>query len=321
MKKVVLAIFSVLIVLSMVACSMKPTTSSPTESTTSTKTATKKIGFLVPTLQSEFFINLVDGVTKNLKEKGYTVETTSFEMDSSKAVSAIENYTVGNVDEIIAMVADGSTDEALKAAMDKGIKVMALGVETKYYDHLMVADNTDVGTKIAEMAADFVNETYGGKTEIAVITSTQSTDMARRSDGIVETLQKLLPDSTIVMKQDAMKPGDGYTFAENVLQKHPETKVIVSYGDAMALEAVEAFKAAGKTGDGYAAFGCDLTQQGLKEIAAGSMFSGTVDMGDLVEQVSDSSYRLAIGDETLDKKFIGTNKKVTIENVNEYLNK
>ncbi|MFD0692655.1 sugar ABC transporter substrate-binding protein [Paenibacillus sp. GCM10027628] len=318
MKKMISVALTVLLGLSLAACSMQPTTS-PANSSAPTKTPTKKIGFLVPTLQGEFFINLVKDVTDKLKEKGYTVEATSFDSDSSKEISAIENYTVAGVDEIIVMLQDDAASEAMKAAMDKGIKIFAVGKETKYYDFLEIADNTAVGNNIAEMAADYVKQKYNGKTQIGVMTNTKNTDLTLRSSGIVDTLQKLLPDSTIVMKQEAINIGEGTAFTENLLQKYPDTKVVVAYGDAMALEAVEVFKAAGKTGDGFAAFGADATKQGLQKIADGDIFRGTIDWGNFPTMTADNAYRLVSGDNSMGKKVVVPGIKVTKENISKYV--
>lgn len=327
MKKVVSIFLAVLLAFSVVGCSNPGTGSAGStgsaagSAATVSRTATKKVGMLVPTLQAEFFTSLVDGVKKGLEAKGYTLVATSFDSDSSKAVAAIENYIVSNVDCIMAMVTDNSCDDVLKTAMDKGIKVFSMGVETKYYDLCSLADNVDVGNKIAEMAADFVNKNLGGKAQIATITSTTSTDMANRSTAMVSKLKELLPNSTFVMDGQPAKVGDSAAYMENVLQKYPDTKVLVSFGDMQALECVEVLKAAGKLGKDVGVFACDATAQGLKEIAAGDIFRGTVYMGSIIDTTVNLTTRLLENDPTLQKKMVGENIKVTADNVKDYVNK
>lgn len=322
MKRIVALVIIMVMVFSMSGCSTKtPGTKEAASVETSTapeKEKTMKIGFLVPTLQAEFFVTLRDGYTAIMAENGYEVTTASFEMDSSKAISAIENFIISDVDCIMAMVADNSCDEALKEAMDKGIKVIDCGVETKYYDHCILADNYDVGVKIAEMAADWIKENYDGKCEVAAIVSTQTVDMKKRSDGMIETLQKLMPESKVVASADFTGVGAGTAATENFLQQFPNIKVILSFGSAGALEAVEVFKAAGIT-KGVAAFACDATSEELKKISAGDIMAGTVDMGKLDKQMADNTIRVLENDPTLEKKFFLKNIKVTADNIADYL--
>ncbi len=322
MKKIVAIILTAAMALSVTGCSMSPSSASSSASAASAASTEgktgKKVGLLLPTLQSEFFINIADGVKKNLSKEGYTVNAASFDSTDSKAIEQIENFTVQKVDVIVAMVTDNACDDALKAAMDKGIKVYVSGVKTKYYDVCQLADNKDVGKKIAEEAADFVNKNLDGKAEVVAIVSTKSVDMANRSNSMVEEFQKLCPNSQIVGKAEYKAVGDGTAITENMLQQHPNMKVIISFSDSAAVEAVEVVKAAGKASDRFGIYGCDSTQQGLKEIAANGIFRGTVNMGNLVDQMSDITMKLLKG-EKIEKDFVATNTKITAENVKDYL--
>lgn len=289
-------------------------------SDTSTAAGTsKKIGILVPTLQSEFFVSVVDGVKKGMGEHGYDVLAEGYNNDSNKAISIVENYTISNVDCIIAMVTDKSADSALQAAMDKGIKVVVPGVETGAYDLCILADNKDVGKKIGEMGADFVNTKLNGKADAVAFVSTTSSDMADRSTMMIQTLEKLAPGVKIVGKSEYKNVGDGAAAIENYLQQDPNIKLIVSFGDQAGLEALEAVKAAGKSTATFGIFGCDATQQGLKAIANGSSFRGTVSMGNIVNDMVSYTTRLLNKDPALQKRIVGENIKITAANIQQYL--
>lgn len=324
MKKIVALILTAAMALSVTGCSMSPAGSASGSSASATSAASttgkvgKKVGLLLPTLQSEFFINIADGVKKNLSKEGYTVNAASFDSTDSKAIEQIENFTVQKVDVIVAMVTDNACDDALKAAMDKGIKVYVSGVKTQYYDVCQLADNKDVGKKIAEEAADFVNKNLDGKAEVVAIVSTKSVDMANRSNSMVEEFQKLCPNSQIVGKAEYKAVGDGTAITENMLQQHPNMKVIISFSDSAAVEAVEVVKAAGKANDKFGIYGCDSTQQGLKEIAANGVFRGTVNMGNLIDDMSNVTIKLLKG-EKVEKDLTSKNVKVTAENVKDFL--
>lgn len=123
----------------------------------------KNWGMPAPTLQAEFFISLTNSLKERFEAKGYTLTVMSYDGDINKSISIVENFTIQGVDGIIAMVGDNSADAALKAAMDKGIKVIDAGVLTEHYDLGLVADNKDIGTRIGEMAAEYINNELGGK--------------------------------------------------------------------------------------------------------------------------------------------------------------
>lgn len=314
MKRILSLLAIVLMIFSLTACS----TDSPAEPTEKEKTMT--IGFAVPTLQSEFFVWYSSGIAEMLEAEGYTVTVTSYDGDASKLISTIETFTVSNVDAIIAMVMDGSSEAALKAAMDAGIKVIVPGVETENNDLVLVADNADVGKQIGEMAADFVNIQLGGSAQVLALVSTASSDMANRSNGMLEAFRANAPEAEIVVEATYANVGDATNAMENALQQYPDIKVVISFGDQGAIEAVNALKAAGKIGDEYGAFGCDLTQEGLKLIQAGDIFRGTVDMGNIVDDTARLTLQLLNGElSPLPYKYVGENKKVTIENVADYI--
>ena len=75
-----------------------------------------KIGLLAPTLQTEFFINIDDGLKKECEARGWDYVAVSFDNDSATAVTSIENLVTGKCDVIVAMVSDESCDDALKKA-------------------------------------------------------------------------------------------------------------------------------------------------------------------------------------------------------------
>ncbi|GHT77566.1 D-ribose ABC transporter substrate-binding protein [Spirochaetia bacterium] len=318
MKKSISIVLAVVVLL-LAACNGSKSNSGAAARTESGNQP-KTIGFLVPTVRLEFWIGLADGYVKQMKAAGYNVISTSYEGDAAKTVECVENFIAQKVDVIVACVADSSADEVFKQAMDAGIPVFAFGNAPKNYSYLTVADNADVGLKIAEMAADFVNEKHGGKTQIAVITSLTNPDMANRSEALLSNLRRLLPGSEIVMTVNTYDTvGDGTAFTENLLQKYPDCKIVCSYGDAMGVEAMEVYKAAGKAGSDVAIFGCDATRQSLLSIKNGDIFRGTISMGDLSEVLGNFTQDIFKG--SLEKGTIYIkNTKVTPANIGQYLN-
>jgi ABC-type sugar transport system, periplasmic component len=345
-RKLLSLILTVMMVASLAACGEKAATKTSSDTTQPTEAAKSetaspeaskasdgdsantgkdlkdtKVELLLPTLQSEFFVGVGDATKAYLGKAGITdVSIESYDSNAAKAIEAIENCITEKVDVLVAMTMDASTDDAIKEAMEAGIVVIAAGVAPAEYNYLLVADNKDAGGKIAEMAADWVNEHFNGETQIAVISSTANSNMAERSNGMVDKLKELLPKSEIVMNGAVNgSVGEGTQFAENLLQKYPDCQVVVTYSDQMAVEAVEVFKAAGKAGKDTAIFGNDATGQALKEISDGDIIRGTIYMGDLGEMMGGAIVDYMNGKVEKGSILVGENIKVTSANVKDYI--
>lgn len=259
-----------------------------------------KFGFLAPTLQTEFFIGIDDGLKEVAAQEGWTYTSVSFENDSGTAVTDIENMVTSGCNVILAMVSDNSCDDALKEAQDAGVIVMECGVETSVYDICINSDQYDVGTMISDMAGEWINKQLGGKANIVVYTTYQNQDMQNRGQGIQDRIKELCPDSTILEVVDIGKDvvGAGTTYTETMIQKYPDLNCILCYGDAAATEAVEAVKAAGMASDNFGIFACDGTESALKYIATNDVMRGTLKFGSVAERTRDCLYQYIDGEIT-----------------------
>ena len=143
-----------------------------------------KIGLLAPTLQTEFFINIDDGLKKECEARGWDYVAVSFDNDSATAVTSIENLVTGKCDVIVAMVSDESCDDALKKAQEAGVKIIECGVQTEVFDVCLNTDQYMIGKEIGTMAGEWINSTLDGKGKVVVYTTFQNTDMQNRGNGI-----------------------------------------------------------------------------------------------------------------------------------------
>lgn len=278
-----------------------------------------KIGLLAPTLQTEFFINIDDGLKKECEARGWDYVAVSFDNDSATAVTSIENMVTGKCDVIVAMVSDESCDDALKKAQEAGVKIIECGVQTEVFDVCLSTDQYAIGKEIGTMAGEWINSTLGGKGKAVVYTTFQNTDMQNRGNGIQDGLKEAAPDTEILEVVDIGKDvvGSGTTTTETMLQKYPELNCIVAYGDAAAVESSEAAKAAGKSGDTFGIFSCDGTNQALKGIAENDPMHGTIRFEDLGTIMAEYSEKLLAG-ETFPEPIQFPTQRVTSSNVSEF---
>lgn len=330
MKKLMNMLAAAAMAVSLAACSSEPTiggddgSSSSAASSTSAERLisqgeTPKVGYLAPTLQTEFMIGIGEDLKAECEERGWEYTEASFDNDSGKAVTAIENMVTGGTNVILAMVSDSSCDDALKAAQEQGVLVIESGVITDVYDIAINVDQYHIGELISEMAVDWANSEHDGKVDYVVYTTLQNTDMQNRGEGIQDAFAEGCPDSNLLEVIDIGKDvvGSGTSTTETVLQKYPECDMILCYGDAAAVESVEAVKAAGRT-DGFGIFSCDGTEAALNYISNGDVQRGTIKFGSLGQQAAELTQGYIDG-ERYDEPVFSETVQVTADNVADYL--
>lgn len=278
-----------------------------------------KVGFLAPTLQTEFFIGIDQDIKANCEERGWDYMAVSFDNDSATAVTSIENMVTSGCNVIVAMVSDTSCDDALAQAQAQGVKIIESGVVTEVWDVCFNLDQYEVGVQIGNMAGEWINETLDGAGKVVVYTTYQNTDMQNRGQGIQDGIAATAPDAEILEVVDIGKDvvGMGTTTTETMLQKYPDLNCIAAYGDAAAVESNEAVKAAGKSGDSFGIFACDGTNQALKAITDGDPMHGTVRFQDMGGLVAEYTERLLNG-ETFDEPILMPADSITAANVAEF---
>lgn len=264
------------------ACSSSTSSSSTATSTasgTSSDNSKGTIGILMPTLGAEFFTATANSLAETVEAAGYSSNIQSFENDAAQAVTVIENFITDGVVGIAYMTVDTAGDDALKEAMDAGIKVLTCGVETENYDICQISDNEATGYLIGQMAADYINSTFAGSAQVAYITSTKSQNMIDRVNGYRKAMEELCPGAEVVYEAECVNVGEGTTYTENLNTLHPDCKVILSYSDTYTKEIAEVWNALSYPEDA-ACFGHDAEAAVLENIAKGGYIKGTVSLGD-----------------------------------------
>lgn len=338
MKKALALMTASAMALSLAACGGSASTASSTASSASSAaesvvesaaaaagtSVTKdniKSGFLAPTLQTEFFIGIDDGLKQVAAEDGWDYTSVSFENDSGTAVTDIENMVTSGCNVILAMVSDSSCDDALRAAQEAGTIVIECGVVTDVYDVSVNSSQYDIGTMISDMAGEWINTQLDGKANIVVYTTYQNQDMQNRGQGIQDRIKELCPDSNILEVVDIGKDvvGAGTTYTETMIQKYPELNCILAYGDAAATEAVEAVKAAGMNSDDFGIFACDGTESAIKYIADNDVMRGTLMFNSMAEMVRTALYQYLDGELEKGAVVDYSITPITVANVADYV--
>jgi ribose transport system substrate-binding protein len=215
------------------------------------------VALVLKTLNNPFFIDLERGARQAADSLGVrlVVQAPEREIDVEKQMQIVENLIQRRVDALI-VVPSGSREivpaivKANRANIpvviaDTRVDTAALrqgGGETRTF---IGSDNLEGG----RIAGEFVAERLGGSGRVAVIEGIPGHETGdSRLRGFREAVARH-PGIQIVSSQTANWERDqAFNVMQNILQSHPELQAVFAANDVMALGAVEAIAAAGRTG-------------------------------------------------------------------------
>ena len=245
------------------------------------------IGVSLSTLNNPFFISVKDGIVDLAEEKGSEVKVLDAQDDTSKQSNDIDDLIQQGVDILLINPVDSSAiSPAVEAANGAGIPVITIDRSSEGGDviTLVASDNVEGG----KIAAQYIEEISGKQAKVAELEGIPGASATNeRGQGFDDYAKDALD---VVDKQTAsFDRAKGLTVMENMLQANPEIQAVFAQNDEMALGAIQAIQAAGKTGE-IQVVGFDGTDDGLAAIEAGTL-SATVaqqpaEMGKLAMQAA-----------------------------------
>ncbi len=244
------------------------------------------IGFSVSTLANPFFVTMADAAEEEADKLGVSLETLDAEDSSETQQQQIEDLIMKEVDLIIINPVDSDAiGTSVKACNDADIPVVTVtraSNEGEVVQHLDI-DNYEAGMLDAQQLI----EDLEGKGKIAVLEGIPgATSTNDRQAGFAETIEKDAPDMEIVTSLTAnYDREEGASVTEDILQGNPDLNAIYAHNDEMALGAVRAVAAAGKT-DEIKIYGIDATDDALAAVESGEMAATVQQQPDLQIQTA-----------------------------------
>jgi ribose transport system substrate-binding protein len=241
------------------------------------------VALVVKTLNNPYFIDMQHGAEASAKELGVdlTVQAAEREVDVERQVQIIENLIQRHV---AALIVSPSGSREIVAVIVKanqaGIPVIVVDTRADPAElksaggqiaMFIGSDNYEGG----RMAGQFMAERMKGQAKVAVLEGIPGHETGdARLRGFRAALAGF-PGMQIVASQPANWERDqGYNVFQNLLQAHPDITGLFACSDLMALGAVEAIAAAGKTGT-ITVVGFDAQDEARQAIKKGVM-AGTV---------------------------------------------
>jgi ribose transport system substrate-binding protein len=244
-----------------------------------TQTGKPTVALVLKTLNHPYFVDMRRGAQEAADRLGVTlqVQAAEREIDVEKQMQIVENVIQTGV-QALCITPSGSREivSALVKARDAHVPVII--VDTRLDEKAAAAagvraepfvgsDNYEGG----KMAGEYLVKTTGGKARVAVLEGIPGHETGdSRLRGFRDAI-KGAAGVTIAASQPANWERDqGFTVFQNMLQAHPDIDVVFACSDLMALGAIEAIAAAGKTGKVHV-IGFDALEDAKKAIRAGSM--------------------------------------------------
>lgn len=241
--------------------------------------ARPRVGFVLKTLNSPFFIDMQKGAVEAAAKEGIdlVIQAAEREVDAEKQMQIVENLIQTRV-KVLLITPSGSREivAVLAKANAAGIPIIVIddrideavaksaGVKTVSY---VGSDNVEGG----RVAGRALVEMSGGKANVALLEGIPGHETGdSRLRGFKEAIAAS-PGVKVVTSQTANWERDqGFTVFQNMMQAHPEIDSVFACNDIMALGAMEAIAAAGRSGK-IRVIGFDAVDDARAAIEAGTM--------------------------------------------------
>jgi len=256
-----------------------------------------KLGLAVSTLNNPFFVDLKDGAESMAEEMGVEILTVDAQDDAASQLSSVEDLLIKQIDVLIVNPVDGNAVvSAITAANDAGVPVITVdrGAEGGDVVSHIASDNVAGG----EMAGDFIAEQLGEEGKVVELQGIPGTSAARdRGEGFNKAMDKYSGMEVIARQPAGFDRAEGMTVMENILQGNPEIDAVFAHNDNMALGAMEAIAAAGRS-DEIMIVGFDAIDDARDAVAEGKMAATVAQKPDLMgEMAVETAIKVANGEE------------------------
>jgi ribose transport system substrate-binding protein len=205
-----------------------------------------KIGLAVPNLQADFFNQIKIGVENYAGEKGIEVVVVDAKNDTNTQVSQVQDLLTQGIDAFIYIPA-GAAAAAVptRLAREAGIPVINV-------DRFPEGEPGDTfiggeGVESSYQVCKFIIERAGGSGKMAIIHGQKgTTPEVDRTAGCMRAIEES-PGIELIDQQwtNMWSADEGFSITQNLLQAHPDLKVIFGQADGIAMGAAKAVEGAG----------------------------------------------------------------------------
>ncbi|MET3514828.1 MAG: sugar ABC transporter substrate-binding protein [Gammaproteobacteria bacterium] len=216
-----------------------------------------KVALVMKSLANEFFATMEDGAKTHQKANAgqYTLVANGIknETDTAAQIKMVEQMVAQKVNALVIAPADSKAlVPVIKAAVDKGILVVnidnrldAAALKEKNIQVTFVGPDNRAGAKLV---GDYLGKSLKSGDKVGIIEGVSTTFNAQQRTLGYQDAMKAVGANVVGVQSGQWEIDKGNTVAAGMLREHPDLKALLAGNDSMALGAVAAVKAAGKTG-------------------------------------------------------------------------
>lgn len=237
------------------------------------------IGFAVSTLENPFFVTMKDAAVAKAEALGVELMVLDAQDSAETQASQIEDFIVRGVDLLIINPVDSDAiGTSVVACNTEGIPVITV---TRASNSGEVVQHLDIDNREAgRLDAEQLIVDLGGKGKVAVLEGIAGSSSAiERNEGFVAALEGTEIEIVASLTANYARE-EGASVTEDILQANPELDAIYAHNDEMALGAVRAVAAAGRSEE-IKIYGIDATDDALVAVENGEMAATVQQQPDL----------------------------------------
>ena len=208
----------------------------------------EKIGLAVPNLSADFFVQIATGVQNYAKEKGIDVIVVDAKDDTNTQVSQVQDLMTQGIDAFIYIPA-GAAAAAVPTRLARREGIPVVNVDRVPADE--PGDTFIAGESIESsyQVCSRLIEAAGGEGEMFIIHGQRgTTPEVDRYAGCKRAVDEH-EGVEIVAEQwtERWSQEEGFSITQNLLQAHPDVKIIFGQADGIAMGAAQAVDVANLT--------------------------------------------------------------------------
>jgi ribose transport system substrate-binding protein len=323
MKRKFSLLICIALIFSMLAACGSNSASTNSNSSGTAKKSKKQlvIGFSMVTMESPFYVSLVDGAKKEASSKGVTIKVIDAQNDMEKQNSDIQTLLTQGINVLMVdPVNPSAIKPSLVAAKNANVPVISVDRNTK--DKITSYIGRD-NEKMGELAGKKAVELLGGPgkakgTIIEIQGAAGDTVMQARHDGFHKYVDKEKGIKVVESPYCDYIRSKAVSAMQDLLQAHPDVNLVYAHNDDMALGAMQVLKQANKL-QNVKIVSIDGLMEDVKQIKVGTEQATVInDPMSLGKLAVDTAIKVANG-EKVDTYYDAGTGIIDSSNVDQYV--
>ena len=215
-----------------------------------------KVALVMKSLANEFFRTMEDGAkAHNKANNSYVLVSNGIknETDTAAQIKMVEQMVAQKANAIVIAPADSKAlVPVLKNAVDKGVIVVNIdnrldpeALKEKNLNIPFVGPDNSYG---AQLVGEYLAKQLQAGDKVGIIEGVSTTTNAQQRTAGFKTAMDAAKMDIVGIQSGNWEIANGNTVAAGMMRENPELKALLAGNDSMALGAVAAVRAAGKTG-------------------------------------------------------------------------